>query len=282
VGMASVAAIDLVGGGFLFRKSGSGLLSASTISSTTTNVADFAHRTDGLRWDSPTIGGFVIGASIGEALSVNRTPEGAADGQYDFTTGNGPIGTYWAVNLRYAGEFAGFRVAAAAAYEVSRADERAGTSAAGVAFVDDANTTNFSASVLHTGSGLFLQGSHLRFERANTVAAGAGTDTGTLWHIQGGIAKNWTGLGNTAIYGEYARGEDLQAAFSNSTLLNAASSNTYDLWGIGLVQNIDAAAMEIYVAFRNHSLSRIGTAGAEQGLAVDDIQTVIGGMRIGF
>ncbi len=54
------------------------------------------------------------------------------------------------------------------------------------------------------------------------------------------------------------------------------------MWGIGIVQNIDAAAMEMYVAFRNHSLSRIGTTGAEQGLAVDDIQTVIGGMRIGF
>ena len=54
------------------------------------------------------------------------------------------------------------------------------------------------------------------------------------------------------------------------------------MWGLGVVQNIDAAAMEIYLAFRNHSLSRVGTAGAEQGLAVDDIQTVIGGMRIGF
>ncbi len=89
-------------------------------------------------------------------------------------------------------------------------------------------------------------------------------------------------MGKTAFYGEYARGEDLQATFSNCTLLNAASSNDYDMWGLGVVQNIDAAAMEVYLAFRNHSLSRIGTAGGRQGLAVDDIQTVIGGMRIGF
>ena len=128
VGMASVAAIDLVGGGFLFRKSALGTLSASSVSSTTTNVADFAHRTDGLRWDSPTHHGFVLGASIGEALNVNRPPPGAPDGFYDFTTGNGPIGTYWAVNLRYAGEHHGFRVAGAVGYEVSKADERAGNS----------------------------------------------------------------------------------------------------------------------------------------------------------
>jgi hypothetical protein len=277
VGMASVAAIDLVGGGFLFRNSATGLLTTTTISSNTTNVADFAHRTDGLRWDSPTLHGFVIGASIGEALNVNRTPEGAPDGFYDFTTGSGPIGTYWAVNLRYAGEFSGFRVAGAVAYEVSRADERAGNSAAGVAFVDDATTTGFSASVLHTSSGLFLQGSYIIFERANAVASGAGTDEGTLFHIQGGIAKNWTGLGNTAFYGEYARGEDLQATFSNTTLLSATTSNEYRLWGLGVVQNIDAAAMEVYLAYRNHSLNRTMT-----GDDVDDIQTVIGGMRIGF
>jgi hypothetical protein len=276
VGMASVAAIDLVGGGFLFRKSVGGALSGSTVSSTTTNVADFAHRGDGLRWDSPTFGGFVFGASIFEALNVDRTPGG---GVYDFTNGNGPLGTYWAVNLRYAGEFSGFRVAAAAAYEVSDADERAGSSASTGVILDESTTTNLSASIMHVASGLFLQGSHLRFERPNI---GGGTDEGTLWHIQGGISQNWTGLGKTAIYGEYARGEDLQATFSNTTLLNAASSNSYDMWGIGVVQNIDAAAMEVYLAFRNHSLDRIGVAGAEQGLAVDDIQTIIGGMRIGF
>ncbi len=40
------------------------------------------------------------------------------------------------------------------------------------------------------------------------------SDDGTLWQIQAGITKNWTGLGNTAFYGEYARGEDLQRTFS--------------------------------------------------------------------
>jgi hypothetical protein len=215
-------------------------------------------------------------SALNSDRSVNPT--------YNFTNGNGPLGTYWAVNLRYAGEFAGFRVAAAAAYEVSDADERAGSSLATGAVFDESTTTNLSASILHVGSGLFLQGSHLRFERPNI---GGGTDEGTLWHLQGGIAKNWTGLGNTAIYGEYARGEDLQAAFSATTVLNAASSNTYEMWGLGVVQNIDAAAMEIYIGFRNHSLSSLGLTGtaalnAEQGSKVDDIQTVIGGMRIGF
>ena len=50
-------------------------------------------RTELLRYDSPTIGGFVASASIGEA------------------------GDYWGVMLRYAGEFSGFRVAAGIGYE---------------------------------------------------------------------------------------------------------------------------------------------------------------------
>ena len=63
-------------------------------------------RTELLRYDSPTIGGFVASASIGEA------------------------GDYWGVMLRYAGEFSGFRVAAGIGYEnvTDRPTTRAGSS----------------------------------------------------------------------------------------------------------------------------------------------------------
>ena len=60
-------------------------------------------------------------------------------------------------------------------------------------------------------------------------------------------------------------------------------SNEYAMWGLGVVQNIDAAAMEVYLAFRNHSLNRTAeTTGANANADVDDIHTIIGGMRIGF
>src|SRR5262249_54183491 len=51
-------------------------------------------RTELIRYDSPTIAGFVLSASVGEAGS-----------------------DYWGVMLRYAGEFSGFRVAAGIGYE---------------------------------------------------------------------------------------------------------------------------------------------------------------------
>jgi hypothetical protein len=189
------------------------------------------------------------------------------------SSGAGPVGTYWAVALRYAGEFSGFRVAAAAAYEESEAEERMGSSSPlGAIFATNSNT-GFSASILHVASGLFLQGSHIRFERGNI---GVTSDDGTLWHIQGGIAQNWTGLGRTTLYGEFARGTDLQRTFN--TTAGAAGDNEYTMWGLGVVQSIDAAALDLYLAYRRHSLDHEATTGVN----VNDIDIVIGGARIAF
>ena len=295
VAVASVAAIDLMGGGFIFRRS-DGAFTGATIANNTTNTADFSHRTDSIRWDSPSIGGFIIGAAIGEAAEQSRTVS-----SFNPITATGPVGTYWAANIRYAGEFAGFRVAAAAAYESSENEERMNSSAAttGAVLQDGSNNIGLSGSLLHVPSGLFVQGSWIRFERPNVFGAGlSATDDGTLWHIQAGIAKNWTGLGNTALYGEYANGQDLQATFSNTnSLAQANRSNEYTMWGLGIVQNIDAASMELYLGYRRHSLDRdiagltAVNAGAVFGLkqgdvaagaAVEDIHIVHGGMRIGF
>ena len=293
--VASPAAIDLLGGAFIFRRSSDGKFTGATIANNTTNVADFSHRTNSIRWDSATHFGWVLSAAIGEAATEHHDVV-----NYNPSTATGPTGPYWSAALRYAGEHHGFRVAAAAAYEASDAEERMNSSVAGTSPVfQPSNNTGLSASLLHISTGLFAQGSWIRFERGNQVAVGGGTDDGTLWQIQGGIARNWTGFGNTVFYGEYARGDDLQRTFSstiNSTRDN--SGNEYTMWGVGVVQNIDAAAMEIYLAYRMHSLSQdvagltqansIAVLGLNQGptvgsgAAVDDIHIVFGGMRIAF
>ena len=60
-----------------------------------------------------------------------------------------------------------------------------------------------SGSVLHVSSGLFLTGAYVNQD--NDIAGRPDT---TLWYAQAGISKNWTGLGKTVLYGEYARVED--------------------------------------------------------------------------
>ena len=174
----------------------------------------------------------------------------------------------------------------------------AGAAAANAVIAANHNT-GFSGSIMHVASGLFAQGSWIRFERGNQAGvAGGSVDDGTLWQIQGGIAQNWFGIGKTVLYGEYARGSNLQATFSTAVALSAATENDYTMWGVGIVQNIDAAATEIYLAYRRHSLDRdiaggAGLVGADvTGLhagqvtagpgAVEDIHILYGGIRIAF
>jgi hypothetical protein len=294
VAVASPAAISLVGGSFGFRKAGAPATTAptaATIANNTDNVADFSNRTDSIMWTSPSIGGFILSAAAGEAANQDRTVP-----FLDATSMAGPLGLYWAANIRYAGEFSGFRVAAAAAYERSDGDEKMGSSST---FGISGASTNigYSASLLHVPSGLFAQGSWINFERPNLDGT---HDNGSLWQVQGGIAQNWTGLGKTVLYGEYARGNDLQRAFSPFTASIAAGTvvngtatlaaiqavngeNEYTMWGLGIVQNIDAAALELYLTYRRHSLDHNAeTTGANALAKVEDIDFIMGGMRIAF
>ena len=99
-----------------------------------------------------------------------------------------------------------------------------------------------------------------------------GSKDTTLWQVQGGIAKNWTGLGNTVLYGEFANVSD---AFG-------FSSSDVDIWGIGIVQHIDAAAMELFLSYRNYSGKGVIPVEGPDTLVDAELDMVFGGARIRF
>ncbi len=149
-------------------------------------------RTELVRYDSPTWHGFIYSASIAEA------------------------GDYWGNMLRYANEFNGVRVAAGIGYE--RSKDRATpatidpTGAFWVSAAPDIQAWGVALSLMHIPSGLFVQGHWAAADFnapghiANAYWGSAGGTTKkdtTHWLIQGGISKNWFGIGNTALYGEY-------------------------------------------------------------------------------
>src|SRR5262249_31786604 len=105
-------------------------------------------------------------------------------------------------------------------------------------------------------------------------------------HVQGGITKNWTGLGNTSLFGEWGRSDDWGAlgtgtgghfgrdfpTTSNSPFPFAAGTGNsnfngvanvtdtrIDMLGLGLVQNLDAAATELYISWRHFDPKLNGT-----------------------
>jgi predicted porin len=147
--------------------------------------------------------------------------------------------------LRYAGEAQGFRLAAGIGY---RHDDGP------FGLLPETKSYLASASLMHVQSGLFASGSYGKQDLA-----------GININLEGyagrvGIEKKVTPIGATTFYGEYgelrATGIDAQPYF----------------WNVGLVQSIDAAAMDVYVSYRNIDLDT----------GADKIQAVVVGGRIKF
>ena len=138
-------------------------------------------------------------------------------------------------------------------------------------------------SFLHVATGLFVQGQYARSEFLNGADA-------KYWLVQGGISKNWFGPGNTSFYGEYGEATDFirsgpaaagGASPAAPNFVDASSEVTF--WGLGVVQQIDAAAMELYLGWRRFDTSVSGILGADAvGNGSSDLDLVHGGARIRF
>jgi hypothetical protein len=266
IGAGASASVVLVNGGFLLRGPDGQFFATSV--GTFGDPAANQGRAELLRWDSPTYQGFILSASIAEFNS-----------------------DYWGVMLRYANEFNGVRVAAGIGYENStdRFTSVAGLNGPNDLLGPDPEVEAWGAglSVLHVPSGLFAQGHYMEAEfscitgNPNAVANGLapnGLQTGywghttdcrkdaNQWLIQAGITKNWFGIGNTALYAEYSRNngwgagdgfgafEGLGRNFGGGNgivAVNGVTDSEMDVWGAGIVQNIDAAATEMYLSWRH-------------------------------
>jgi hypothetical protein len=228
-------------------------------------------RQDGFRYDSPTWSGFSFSASAGEAMKVERRTIDSV---------NNNIGRILAADLKYANEFNGVKVAAAFGASWARAEE---VFEQDPAAPNDVTRRGGSLSLMHMATGLFLQGHMTRSQDtlfdpvANVRFAGA---TQTMTHVQAGIARNWFGPGNTVLYAEGARsrGRTLIDGLAGTGL--ALNSNFY---GLGVVQNIDAAAMELFVGYRriDGEFVNLDPAGNDT-FGFNKIDLITAGARIKF
>jgi predicted porin len=185
--------------------------------------------TNSVRYDSPTFGGFSVSASWGED-------------------------DFWDVAARYAGEWAGFKVSAAAAYSEAT-DSSPNTN---LLQADDTEFFQVGGYVQHVATGLFAYGAYGRLEDMVT-----GDELNDFWYVKGGVRERWTPLGHTVLYGEY---QDFD---------NTANDSEVQLWGAGVVQEIDAAAMSVWLSYRH-------LEGEDGGVDVDDFQYVKAGALINF
>lgn len=152
----------------------------------------------------------------------------------------------WSVSTFYKGEFADFKIAASIGY--GEDDEGTGASAG--------EHYNGAASIMHTPTGLFVTGSAGKIEKDNG-------EEDQFYQIKSGVQQKWISLGKTTIFGEFIEAE-------------TDDTGKGEIWGGGIVQKVDAAAMELYAAYRHYE------ADLHSGVATEDFQTFVAGSRIKF
>ena len=222
---------------------------------------------NGVRYDTPTFGGFSMSTGYAED-------------------------DVWDVAVKYAADWNSVKFSAAAGYTVST-DEgcTAAATCSGAAFLggggapnqgfrQDVDLFQVGASVMHVPSGLFVYGLYQREDNQGTQfsnlvgtsqqnVASAANDT-DVWYMKAGIKRTYTPLGATVIFGQYGEYHDQYAgAFGNlcggggldpnnsvssgdSPVCAANNDSLYVTgsevrrYGVGVVQEIDSAAMHIF------------------------------------
>jgi len=203
-----------------------------------------------IRYDSPTFGGFSVSASWGED-------------------------DFWDVAARYAGEFNGIKVAVAAAYSHAGDENDFG----GGVIHRDSDYFQIGAFIHHVPTGLFVYGAYGTENNNNVYASGFTTDDTNHWYLKAGLRRKWNHLGHTVMYGEYANHDDMYSIGAQIASGGTITGSELRRWGLGVVQEIDAAAMSMWLAYRNMD-GEFNTLGGK--IDLDQIHMVKFGALINF
>ncbi|HEX2843233.1 porin [Hyphomicrobium sp.] len=217
-----------------------------------------------VRYDSPTFAGFSASASWGED-------------------------DMWDVALRYAGEHHGFKFAAAAAYNEITGGGFPNWHGGGV-LAPETQYFQVGAYLQHVRTGLFLYGAygHNELDFTDRSVAPGNEFEADQYYIKAGIRGKWHPLGATVLYGEYnnVQGDGGTAVSSpvgvndlNTTVsVGAGLSDELEVWGLGVVQEIDAAAMSLWISYRHLSYDHNNAAVGQ----IEDFDYVKAGALINF
>ena len=199
---------------------------------------------------------------------------------------------FWDVAARYAGEWNSVKVSVAAAYSQTsnNQDTNAFFPTGNTLQAPDTEYFQIGAYAEHVPTGLFAYGAygHLGFGNAY----GAADRSNNTWYGKLGIRKRWNPLGHTVFYGEYEHIENRNGGTigtntvdpEDSVALYDYGSSTARLWGLGVVQEVDAAAMSLWLKYRNvdASFSNVVDLDENGPLSTNKWQEVTFGALINF
>lgn len=214
-----------------------------------------------IRYDTPEIAGFTGTANWGE----------------DDT---------WEIGLRYKGEFSGFKVAAGIAYGENNeaptdSDDTVGFQCPGADGVDaECTQLGGSISVMHEATGLYanVAAGYLDDEQIEDEIAGA-EKRHEFYAIEAGIQQKWFPIGKTTIFGQYYH-NDGGTTERDYDVVGHVITSELDIYSLGVMQGVDAAAMNFYALYRNVQAEANTDAGGH--LEFEDVDMFLTGAIIKF
>ena len=209
-----------------------------------------------IRYDSPALHGFVLTATWGE----------------DDMGG---------VALTYKNEFGDFKVLARAGYEHNSDSNISACNTA----VDDLDCEWWGAAgtIMHKPTGLYVYGGFgEQHDDSEEDFDPTADSTDTVWFIQPGIEQKWCSLGKITVFGEFRHDNPGSNLGKNTGGPGAPfiQEGDLDFWAAGVVQNIENAAMDLYLIYRHSEGDFTDHAGKTFDL--DAFDMVISGTRIQF
>ena len=201
-----------------------------------------------VRYDTPVFGGFSATASWG------------ADDN-------------WALAARYVGGVGDFKLSGVVTYSETT-DATQGAPAGGAL-----EYTQASVYAQHLPTGIFA---HTAYGHLDQNVNPLGFSTTDTYYVKGGVRLKLTSLGATVPYAEYLHATD-GAFIRNSQGTAATADDTFRLaegsetnfWGFGAVQEVDAAALSVWLRYREHDVD-------VPGVATQGIKTIVFGSFIAF
>ena len=202
----------------------------------------------GVRYDSPIFAGFMVSASL--------SPDDVRE-----------------IALRYNKEIAGFKIALGTGYSINT-DEA--TQLPPVSPHKDSEFFQAGGYIEHLATGLFVHGDFGREDNNGVpIFSGLIEPNSHQWYVKTGVRKQWTPLGHTVLYGE---GGQYLDQIGPAALNFGITSSDFSYWGLGAVQEIDSAAMSVWLKYRKHQADVTGG----NIDTIDDIDFIAVGSIINF
>jgi hypothetical protein len=196
-----------------------------------------------VRYDTPTFGGFRMETSYGTNTLTGPLPT--------------PNSNFWDIAAFYNGDWGNFKVSAAGSYTWIET---------GVLSLAQTDLYQAGATVMHAPSGLGIYGLYQNEESGGVPSTDA-------WYLKPFIKRAWNPLGSTILFGEYGQYNDQFASqvgadqcvtggfglgtgiggfcANNAANTVAVSGSEVERWGLGVVQEVDSAAMHLFARWQH-------------------------------